>query len=120
MDEFTRAYVECALWSSRDGDSDTPLDRDYGVEDIAPETLEQIKSECAAFQLAAGEVIDRDLSQAGVDFWLTRNGLGCGFWDGNWLFLTSYKRLRETLTLLAKSYQEYTLYVGDDGLIYGV
>lgn len=34
MNEFTRAYIECALWASCDF-NDVPLDKNYSVEDIA-------------------------------------------------------------------------------------
>ena len=27
---------------------------------------------------------DDELARAGTDFWLTRNGHGAGFWDGDW------------------------------------
>ena len=54
-------------------------------------------------------------SQAGHDFWLTRNGHGAGFWDGDWPDRTGHR-----LSEAAKSYGEYHLYVGDDGKIYGM
>lgn len=43
--------------------------------------------DCARFQAEAGDrigdsVFDRE--HAGRDFWYTRNGHGCGFWDGDW------------------------------------
>lgn len=46
------------------------------------------------------------------DFWLTRCGHGCGFWDGD------YGELGDRLTTAAKAFGEVDLYVGDDGLIY--
>ena len=45
LDTFTRAYVECALWSSLD-DEGNPLDANYGADDIAPETLQTMIAEC--------------------------------------------------------------------------
>lgn len=50
---------------------------------------------------------------AGHDFWLTRNGYGAGFWDGDW-----QKDVGEQLTQLSKSFGECNLYIGDDGKIY--
>ena len=41
LDAFTLAYLEAALWSSSD-DSGDFLDKNYGVQDIAPATLEQM------------------------------------------------------------------------------
>lgn len=84
LDEFTKAYIEAALWSSTD-DNDNPLDSNYTMSDIAPETLEKIKNDCKNFQDANGQLlIDggwSDDSQAGHDFWLSRNGHGAGFFD---------------------------------------
>ena len=81
MDKFTQAYIEAALWSSLD-ESDAhgePLDANYGIEDIAPETLASIVDDCKAFQEAHADDIGRELERAGHDFWLTRNGHGAGF-----------------------------------------
>jgi hypothetical protein len=51
---------------------------------------------------------------AGHDFWLTRNGHGCGYWDGDWP-----KGVAEGLDRLARSFGAFDLYLGDDGLIHG-
>ncbi len=76
MDKFTRAYIEAALWSSTDNSDESggrPLDFNYGVEDIAPETIASILDDCKAFQEAHANDIGDNLEQAGHDFWLTRN-----------------------------------------------
>jgi hypothetical protein len=40
MDAFTKQYIQTALWSSWDESTPgEPMDRKYGVKDIAPETL---------------------------------------------------------------------------------
>ena len=91
LDEFTRAYLEAALWSSTDEDGQ-PLDINYGIDDIDPECLQRMIDDCARFQaeneeiLAEAEVSSRYSidEQAGHDFWLTRNRHGAGFWDGDW------------------------------------
>ena len=54
------------------------------------------------------------MSYAGHDFWLTRNGHGCGYWDGDWP-----KGIGVGLDKLAHKFGEFDLFVGDDGLIYG-
>jgi hypothetical protein len=126
LDEFTRAYVEAALWSSNDESTPQggePLDANYTVEDIAPETLAKMVEDCRRFQadnaedIAAGCVrmlhTCTDTEYAGHDFWLTRNGHGCGFWDGDWP-----DEAGERLTQAAQRYAQTDLYVGDDGLIY--
>ena len=124
MDTFTRAYVKTALWSSNDGD-DEPLDANYGIDDIDPDTLSKRVADCAAFQarhydliVAEGSCLrcgpDYDeVGHAGHDFWLTRNGHGAGFWDGDWS-----KVAGTILDNAAKAYPEIDLYVGDDGKIH--
>jgi hypothetical protein len=115
-DEFTQAYLEAALWSSTD-DEGNPLDKDFGVGDIAPAILEEMIRDAENFQKENSEFIPVDrLSNAGHDFWLTRNGHGAGFWETpDWPERAGYR-----LTQSAESYGEYTLYVGDDGQIYGM
>lgn len=87
LDDFTRAYIECALWSSTDESNEQggdPLDQNYEIEDIALPTLREMIRECREFQryhradFEAGGWSDE---QAGHDFWLTRNRHGSGFWD---------------------------------------
>ena len=114
LDTFTRAYLECALWSSTD-DNEEPLDGNYTERDISPELLASAIADCAEFQRLAGDGIIEDLSRAGHDFWLTRNHHGAGFWDGEW-----EKRYGEELTRLARSFGECTLFDGLDGLIYSL
>jgi len=119
LDVFTKAYIEAALWSSNDNSDESggePLDKNYGLDDIAEETLEEMVRDCENFQRENEKYIPVDLlSNAGHDFWLTRNGHGAGFWDGDWPDRAGYR-----LTASAKSYGEKTLYVGDDGKIYAV
>lgn len=65
---------------------------DYGFADLAPEALAEIVADCKRFQEenavlleeAYGLSADRMAytpERAGHDFWLTRNGHGCGFWS---------------------------------------
>lgn len=115
MDNFTIAYIEAALWSSCD-DDDTPLDQGFCVLDIAPETLEQMIADCAKFQIEQAELLaiaggtDR---QNGVDFWLTRNGHGAGFWDRGYA-----DDVGDKLSDAAQAFGDIDLYVGDDAKIY--
>jgi hypothetical protein len=122
MDSFTRAYFETALWASSDNSDDQggePLDKNYDVGDIDDATRDKMIADCASFQERFGELIGGNLELAGHDFWLTRNGAGAGFWDGDWPEPDATK-----LTDGAHEYGEFDLYVGDpdeDGetLIYG-
>lgn len=113
MDEFTLAYITCALWSSTDLEG-TPLDKDYTIDDIHPETFSKMVIDCSDFQKDNSEMIGDSLMMAGHDFWLTRNRHGAGFWDGYW------KEDGKRLTEAAHICGEFSLYVGDDGLIYHV
>lgn len=86
MDAFTRSYIAAALWSSTDNADDRgdePLDANYGPDDIAPDTLARMVEDCETFQRDNGGDIASDFERAGHDFWLTRNGHGAGFWDGD-------------------------------------
>src|SRR5437764_6367363 len=89
-DAFTKSYLETALWSSTD-DNDQPMDRDYDIEDIDETALDLIVADCAKFQEEQGELLTGEnclrgdaTTRGGHDFWLTRNGHGAGFWDGDW------------------------------------
>lgn len=113
MDKFIEAYLAAALWSSTD-ENDKPLDANYTAANIAPETLEQMKGDCAKFQAENAEDIAVDLEGAGHDFWLTRSREGCGYWDGDWPEPAATR-----LTAAAHKFGEFTLYIGDDGLIHG-
>jgi hypothetical protein len=112
MDKFTTAYLVCALWSSTE-ENGTPLDANYGLDDIADETLAKAQEDCRKFQQQNQKDLETlDAEQAGHDFWLTRNHHGAGFFD---------RDLEETgkrLTEQANLYKEVCLYVGDDGEIY--
>jgi hypothetical protein len=109
LDEFTRAYLECALWSSLDSEGEL-LDPRFGVEDFSPGAIEQAENDCVRFQAenAAdllfanyGHPEYSDDSLAGQDFWLTRCGHGAGFWDGD-----LPEPIGETLTKASKAFGE--------------
>lgn len=121
LDQFTRAYIECALWSSTDDDGE-PLDATYTMEDISQEAMESIVADCQRFQEQNASDIQegnlkyisaRSTVHAGHDFWLTRNRHGAGFWDGDW-----QEESGQRLTNAAHSFGECNLYVGDDGKLY--
>lgn len=130
-DEFAEAYIRTALWSSND-DSDPetggePMDSNYTAEDIAPKTRAKMIADCWKFQRQTAETLAAAITtgevrcgpdfdetgHAGHDFWLTRNGHGAGFWDGDWP-----EPHATELDRAAKAFGVAELYVGDDGLIY--
>lgn len=107
--------------------TDGNLDNFFDLSDFAPDTLAKCAADCAKFQadnaatiqaaIDTGEVKcgpDFDETErAGHDFWLTRCGHGCGFWDGDWP-----KPYSDKLTAAAKAFGNVDLYVGDDGAIH--
>jgi hypothetical protein len=123
VDEFELAYFTAALWSSTDDDGE-PLEAKYSIEDIAPETRREMLADTDSFIDRFVELIEDDDPKgldrwnrwdlAGHDFWLTRNGHGAGFWEpGAW------PKHGDELSKGAEAYGECSLYVGDDGRIYG-
>jgi len=120
METFTNAYIEAALWAEMDNANEQggePLDANYSPDDIAPETLERMKADCAKFlgdaKIVAAINSAGDMSHAGHDFWLTRRGHGAGFWDGDW-----QQPEADILDSRASGFGDFELYVGDDEKIY--
>lgn len=124
IDDFTRAYIVCALWSSTD-DSGEPLDKNYTWADIAAESLAKIIADCTFFQKDNAKLLTQYYSElpakgewthaerAGHDFWLSRNGHGAGFFDRE-----VSAEIKDKLQELAHNWGECYLYVGDDGKLY--
>lgn len=115
--EFFNAYLDAALWSTNDESTPSggvPLDENYDDSDLSPDLRAAMEADCEAFETAnAADIAERGAAHAGHDFWLTRNGHGCGFWDGDWS-----EAVGERLTKAAEAFGEVTLYVGDDGQIH--
>ena len=126
VETMLRAYIDCALWSTNDHSDESggePLENNYSADDIAPCTLERMRSDVELFYLEHSAQIEKwngdaynQLQQAGHDFWLTRNGHGAGFWESEWTSLDGNPG--EILDRAAKAFGEADLYVGDNGLIY--
>lgn len=111
MDEFIKAYLQAALWSSNNENEDGSA---YSIENIAEESVAEAIKDCNLFRQKAGDLLDEyEDSDCGHDFWLTRNGHGAGFWDGDY-----EQGDGEKLTSLSKEFKDLSVYLGDDGLIY--
>jgi len=117
LGKFTTQYIATALWSSTDEstpEGGEPLDKNYTIDDLSFEALEQAREDCRRFLEMSGDVVyTYDTDQAGHDFWLTRNGHGAGFWDGDYL-----EEDGKLLTEISKIFGECYLYVGDDGKLH--
>lgn len=113
LSTFQMAYIEAALWSTIDDDGN-PLDASFTIDDIDVETLQAMLDDCEAFQSVNQETLDGcDEAISGHDLWLTRNGHGAGFWDGDY-----EESQAQSLTDASHALGEFDLYVGDDGKIY--
>ncbi len=125
MNAFLEAYIEAALWSSTDEsrpDGGDPLDANYGIGDLAPDTSARMAADCAVFEQDHAALLERAYARpgygsarAGHDFWLTRNRHGAGFWDRDEL---KEAGLGDALTKAAHAAGECDLYVGDDGKVH--
>jgi hypothetical protein len=116
LDDFTTAYLIAALWATYNvNDECKYLDEDYDIEDFSEDALESIIAECVHFQEIAEDMIGEGQdSQAGHDFFLTRNSHGVGFWDRPEIWGANKDRLAE----IADSFGEMHVYPGDDGRLY--
>lgn len=120
LDEFTRSYIETALWSSNDESDDSggePLDSNYSIDDIDESAIAKLKANCERFQLDNADLLEESglsEAQAGHDFWLTHNGHGSGFWDREY----DDETVGDELTAACKKYGEINLSVEEDGKIY--
>ncbi len=141
LDAFTQGYVEALFFTCQENLEIDRLenhgdDRTSGFSDLAPEALARIIADCTAFRAAPAWValldalgneelgdLEADLAakggdpvpdtQAGRDFWYTRNGHGCGFWDGDWP-----EPYATALTDAARAFGNVDAYLGDDGRVY--
>ncbi len=118
LEQFTAAYIE-ALYFTDAGDGDQP-GKDAALD---PETLLDIQADCRSFWRRFGCFVNAAectrgsgeysiAAQAGHDFWLTRNGHGAGFWDGDW-----NKPYANMLAEGAQCYGVFETYLSDAGTI---
>jgi hypothetical protein len=112
FESFFNQFLITALWSSSD-DNEQPLDRRFTVHDFTPEAAEVLRAHALSFWSRMYYYIEHEKggrtdSDAGHDFWLTMNGHGAGFWDGDWPVYG------EQLTKLAGCYPQIGITVTDD------
>ena len=127
FEEFFRAYLATALWSSIETSEDGEeifLDR-LPEEAMPEETKTRLREVAKAFYTKALDLIFLawdtvtcgpdfgPMGRAGHDLWLTQNGHGVGYWDGDWP-----EPQATELTKLAKEVGEINMYLGDDKKIY--
>jgi hypothetical protein len=109
LDAFTRAYLIAALWTSDPCPESGEFEErdDWSIARIDAPSIERAIEVCADFQSANRADLDEvsdtyhvDDARHGVDFWLTRNRHGAGFWD------RGYGALGERLTSASHPYGE--------------
>lgn len=127
---FFNAYQDAALFTSNieDGPEENPgprqgqpFDRYFSRLHFTPQAAAIMRAHCLSFYSQMYFYIDKEkpegaalggrVSQAGQDFWLTSNGHGSGFWDGDW---PTYGDL---LSRLAKKYPGLNLQMTDDNCV---
>ena len=115
LTKFEESYIKTMLWASTDYDSN-PLDDNYDESDLSNEALLSVRNDCFNFLELIKDldgIRDHDDIQIAHDFFLTRNGHGAGFWDGDYK-----KELGEKLTKICKELGSHDPYVGDDRKIH--
>jgi hypothetical protein len=99
LTRFEEGYLEAMFWLERvDFGEGEHLEDVYGFEALTKASLERVREDCEGFIEAAQKAAEKypgvfweddeydpevmeASSQAGHDFFLTRNGHGTGFWD---------------------------------------
>lgn len=117
LDDFTRQYIDTALWASNDEldeNGGEPMDDRF---EVSLEFIAEAIRDCDAFRERAGDWLDEhaDPTMAAHDFWLTRNGHGAGFWDGDWPI---YGDALTAMVGWRTDFGEVNLYIGDDHKVY--
>jgi hypothetical protein len=126
LDQFTLAYLQCALFAETDNSDESgglPLDQNYDVSDFTIKALKRAVADCKKFQDDNLEDILKTpdwrgsdsytatgytgLECAAHDFWFTRNGHGVGFWEREYYT----KEERDRLTKASKEFGECYIYV---------
>lgn len=101
---FYQGYVSCLLWTE-------------GVDignssDLSPSLRQESRTDCRNFFDECAELFGANYEQAGHDFWLSRNGHGAGFFDGDY---AGNERLLQKAARLYGSVSAY--YDEENGLV---
>lgn len=116
---FIAGYIEALFFAETATDSNgEEIDTLAGYE-LSAAARDECEQACARFldwhgakvDLAIAGSDDYDHSQAGRDFWFTRQGHGVGFWD------RGLGMVGDDLSDAARSFGEKHVFIDDDGLI---
>ncbi|CAB4162023.1 hypothetical protein UFOVP786_21 [uncultured Caudovirales phage] len=93
LDSFTRGYLGAAewlakVWAEGRDDNDLTDDERARCRGFTRAAIAEAKRDCKAFQKANKadmatyyEISGKDEDHAGLDYWLSRNGHGAGYFD---------------------------------------
>lgn len=89
-DDFIAGYLRAAIFTGshypdpENMDDSRPMDSVHTIDDIPREIRKELETDCMDFLNSCAFMMVENPERAGMDFHLTRNGHGAGFWDGNW------------------------------------
>lgn len=118
LDYFTRGYIEAAFFTECNSDNEEM--ENATLSDVDGSSLNAVIDDCTFWQNENAALLneayerDYDATQAGSDYWFTRNGHGVGFWDREELTECG---LGDRLSAACR-YNEVYLYRGDNGRVY--
>lgn len=115
LSDFEKTYVEAMFFTNDYGDNETNEFHmnELGVSRLTRKSIAAIKRDCTKFLLLEVDgktvrqwIADSELDAACTgtpahDFWYTRQGHGCGFWDGDYS-----DKIADALTKAAKQIGE--------------
>ena len=122
LSDFARGYFTAAFWTADDdaggGEYANTGRADDHFERLHHDNLREQLSQCERFQADNVQTLEdaADDYQAGIDFWLTRNHHGAGFWDGDWDHLDGTGEAAKRLTDSAHSFGEANCFIDSEGV----
>lgn len=121
LDVFSKGYVNCALWESYDTTTGRPFGLNFTITEIAPVSLRRMAQDCLHFQFNNHQSLmacygpSYSRTEAGRDFWLTRNRQTEGFECR----LVIPLAMRVILTQAALDWPPYALTIGPKQTLLG-
>lgn len=116
---FIAGYIEALFFAETATDSDGEEIENLSGYELSAVARDKCEQDCARFLDCHGAKVDLaifgsddyDHTQAGRDFWFTRQGHGVGFWD------RGLGMVGDELSAAARSFGKKYVFIDDDGLI---
>ncbi|MFK0015709.1 hypothetical protein [Streptomyces sp. NPDC091027] len=116
---FTLSALQSALWADAMPDEEDgemglgDAAQQYDLSDMDEKSREEFLGYCRDFCVSNfDDLADISPERAGHDFWMTSQGHGCGFWDGDYP-----AELGDRLTQASKPYHFDSVWVWDSGIV---